>query len=234
MRKFIFLLLLAPLAAHAQQPNQIDLKIDPSNRTLTLTAQDEVTVDADLAILHVGFTTPQSDAKSAYAAATQTSNTIIAALKQAGIADADIHSESQNMQPVYQKPHKFTLYQQWTVKCAPVRAAEILDIAITAGATESGDIEWTMRDPKALESQAIRAASTRLRDDATALAESMGVRLGKVLYTTNSTSGPSYAPRVYAMNAMANRVAAPAAQPLAIEPQKVSRSATIYAVYAIE
>ena len=48
-------LLFAALVTRAQQPTQPQLKVDSSNRTLTVTATDSVTVEPDLAILHIGF-----------------------------------------------------------------------------------------------------------------------------------------------------------------------------------
>ena len=52
-------------AAIAQQTTQVQLKIEPANRTLTVSAEERVTADPDLAILHVGFETQPSDAKTA-------------------------------------------------------------------------------------------------------------------------------------------------------------------------
>jgi hypothetical protein len=56
------------LPAYAQLSNQIQLKIDSSNRTLSVSAEERVTAEPEIAILHIGFITPPSDAKSAYAA----------------------------------------------------------------------------------------------------------------------------------------------------------------------
>ena len=137
-------LLAGCVAARAQQTSQVQLRIEPTNRTLTVSAQDQVTVDPDVAILHIGFQTQPTDAKSAYAAGSETSNAIVMALKQAGIPETAIRSEWQRLDSVYGKPHKFTLAQQWTVKVKPERAAEILDVAVTAGATDSGQIDWTV------------------------------------------------------------------------------------------
>ena len=63
--------LLATISAAAQQPTQPQLKVDSSNRTLTVSATDNVTVEPDLAILHIGFVTQPQDAKSAYADGTR-------------------------------------------------------------------------------------------------------------------------------------------------------------------
>ena len=88
-------LLFAALVTRAQQPTQPQLKVDSSNRTLTVSATDSVTVEPDLAILHIGFVTQPQDAKSAYADGARASNAIIAALKQAGVEETAIRSESQ-------------------------------------------------------------------------------------------------------------------------------------------
>jgi uncharacterized protein YggE len=224
--------LLAVIAATAQQPTQPQLKVDSSNRTLTVSATDNVTVEPDLAILHIGFVTQPQDAKSAYADGTRASNAIIAALKQAGVPETSIRSESQYLDRDWTtKLRKYTLHQQWSVKVAPERAAEVLDIAVNAGATSSGQIDWTVKDEKALETEALDKAAARARANAEVLAKGMAVRLGSLIYVSNQVSAPQY-PRP--MMAMAMRSADAAPQPLAVEPHQVSREASVYAVFVIE
>jgi len=225
-------ILVAAISAGAQQPTQPELKVDSSNRTLTVSATDSVSVEPDQAILHIGFVTQPQDAKGAYADGTRASNAITTALKQAGVAESAIRSESQYLDRDWStKLRKYTLHQDWTVKVAPERAAEILDAAINAGATSSGQIEWTVKDEKALEAQALDKAAARTRANAEVLAKGMGVRLGTLVYVSNQMSAPSF-PRPMAMMAM--KAADTAPQPLAIEPHQVSREATVYAVFAIE
>jgi hypothetical protein len=232
MRKYLAIIVLAAsgiCTAGAQQATQPQLKIEPANRTLTVTAEGEVTAEPEVAVLHIGFDTQPNDAKAAYAEGARTSNAIIDALKQAGIPADSIRSEMQHLDRDYNKPHKFKLVQQWTVKAPPERAAEILDIAITAGATTSGDIDWTVKDERALEEQALEKAAARARESAAVLAKGMGVRLGSPIYISNSVSVP-----VFPMRAMAMAKGADQIQPLAIEPHKVSREASVYAVFSIE
>jgi uncharacterized protein len=225
-------LLLATIPAVAQQPTQPQLKVDSSNRTLTVTATDNVTVEPDLAILHIGFVTQPQDAKSAYADGTRVSNAIIAALKQAGVEEKAIRSESQYLDRDWTtKLRKYTLHQQWTVKVGPERAAEVLDVAVNAGATSSGQIDWSVKDEKALETQALDKAASRAKQNAEVLAKGMGVRLGSLIYVSNQVTAPQY-PRPMAMMAM--QKVGNAEPPLAIEPHQVSREASVYAVFAIE
>ena len=223
-------MLQAPAAA--QQPTQPQLKVDSSNRTLTVTATDNVTVEPDLAILHIGFVTQPQDAKSAYADGSRASNAIMAALKQAGVQESAIRSEMQFLDRDWTtKLRKYTLHQQWTIKVAPDRAAEVLDIAVNAGATSSGQIDWTVKDEKALETEALDKAAARAKADAEVLAKGMGVRLGSLIYVSNQVTAPQY-PRPMPMMAM--QKVSPAEPPLAIEPHQVSREASVYAVFTIE
>lgn len=226
-------------AAVAQQASQVQLKIEPSNRTLTVTAEGRVTADPEIAILHIGFETLFSDAKSAYAAGAKISNDIIATLKQAGIQESAIRSESQKLISYDSKARKYKLVQHWTVKTPPERAAEILDIVVAAGGTDSGEIEWTVNDEKALEDQALEKACTRAREKAAVLAKGMGVHLGTLVYVSNQVSEISFENRNFAALAQLSegvsaRAGASIAPPLSIEPRKVSRVASVYAVYSIE
>lgn len=228
------LVLAAPLSVFAQQPGQPTLTIGSSNRTLSVSATATVSVAPDLAIVHVGFQTQPENAKEAYAEGARTSNAILDAVKQAGIADSDIRSESQVLEPDYApKSHKFRLTQQWTVRTAPARAAEILDVAISAGANNSGQIEWTVKDEHALATQALDKAAQRAREDAATLAHGMEVRLGPLVYVSNQLSSPVF-PRPMMAFARISAGVAQAAPPLAVEPNKVTREATVYAVFAIE
>ena len=84
-----------PVTAIAQQVGQPQLKIDSANRTLTVTAEESVTAEPDVAILHIGFDTQPGDAKAVYAEGAQTSNAIIGAIKQAGVS-ADAFAANRN------------------------------------------------------------------------------------------------------------------------------------------
>ncbi len=219
----------------AQQPSDLKLNIDSENRTIAVSAQGRVTVDPDIAILHIGFETRPEDSKSAYAEGAKTSNAIIGAIKGAGIPDTSIRSEFQRLEPVDVRNHRFKLAQEWTVKVLPARAGEILDLAVSAGATDSGDIEWTVVDTHALEDQALEQAATRARSDADVMAKATGAHLGSLLFATNQIAEIRNRFEGYANDAVAELApSARQAPPLAIEPRKVVREATVYLVFAIE
>lgn len=204
-----------------------------NQRTLTVSATETADAEPDQAVLHIGFDTPAEDAKSAHADGARKSNAIIAAVKQAGISENDIRSESQYLYRVWSEEHKFKMAQQWTVKVSPERAAEVLDIAISAGANSSGQIEWTVKDAKALENQALDRASARAKENAAVLANGMGAHLGTLMSASNQFSAPRFAmPMMQAGGGMGSGGAT--SLQLSIEPRKVSRDATVSAVFAID
>lgn len=233
----VFILAAGCVCAPAQQAGQPQIKIDGTNRVLTVEGSAQVSVAPELAILHIGFETQVGDAKQVYADGARISNAIVAALKDAGIAASEIQSESQSIDHDWTKPHKFKLTEHWTVRAPAGRAAEILDIAINAGATSSGQIDWALKDRNTLQQKVLEEAMAKVAARAELLAKGMGVHLGRLEYVTNQIDeAPTPVWRARADNALQFRAmaAAPAAPPLAIEPEKISAETSVYAVYAIE
>ncbi len=223
------------LAAGAQT-----IQINKENRTLAVTATDTASAVADLAVVHVGFQAYGADEQGAYAAGSQRSNAIVDALRKTGLAKDDIESENQQLSPLGEyelrnqppalKGMRFQLTQGWTVRTRPDDAAKTLDVAVKAGANQSGSIDWQMKDASLLESQAASKALAHAQSIAAAMAEGLHTHVGALLYASNQAQ-EQRAP-VPMMRAMA---AAPAAAPpLAINPRKVERSATVYAVFGVE
>ncbi len=227
-------------AAHPQQ-----IQVNKDNRTLAITASDSATAMADTATVHIGFLLYGPDAQGAYAKGSTASNAIASALAGAGVGKTDIESDSQTLSetPQFeleklpaaeQAAKKFQLRQSWTVKTKANNAARVLNTAVKAGANQSGQIDWSVADENGLEAQAAGKALARARAIAAQMAAGLGIRLGDLIYASNQ--GP--APRGIMMErsaGMAMRAAAIAEPaPLAINPRKVQRSATVYAVFSIQ
>ena len=70
----------------------------PERRTIMVTGTAQVTADADLAVVRVGYKLFGPDAKSAYDHASEVSNAIMNALTASGIPKASIESTSQVLQ----------------------------------------------------------------------------------------------------------------------------------------
>lgn len=236
---FLLLLLLPASYVSAQQ-----IAVNKENRTIAITADDTAIVDADTAVIHVGYQTYAADEKSAYAAASKISNAIAAALASAGVKKDAIESqgesinrvqpfELQNLPPEQKAQRVFVAQQNWTVKTSANNASEILDVAVKAGANNSGNIEWTVADENAVEAQAAGKALKRAHEIAERMAQGLGVKLGVLIYASNQADRVR---PVYAMDAPAPMMKAARQEvaPLALNPRKVSRSAQVYAVFTVE
>jgi uncharacterized protein YggE len=219
------------------------IQVSKENRTIAITATDKVIVLADIATLHIGFIAYGPDSDSAYAAGSRTSNAIVKALTTAGVPSDSIESENQNVSPVqeYQidkltpaekAQRKFQVTQSWTVRTNANDAAKVLDLAVKAGANQSGQIDWSLKDENAPQSEAASKALQRARTVAAEMAKSLNANLGALLYASNETQAEP--PRPIVMRAMAAAPMAQKVEPLAINPRRIEKTATVYAVFAIE
>jgi uncharacterized protein YggE len=220
------------------------IQVNKDNRTIAITATDKVLVLADVATLHIGFIAYGSDSDSAYAAGSRTSNAIVKALTSAGVPNDSIESENQNVSPVqeYQidkltpaekAQRKFQVTQSWTVRTNANDAAKVLDLAVKAGANQSGQIDWSLKDENAPQSEAASKALQRARVVAAEMAKGLNAGLGALLYASNETQAEPPRPLMKAM-AAPQMSGGGGGMPLAINPRQIEKTATVYAVFAIE
>ena len=220
------------------------IQVNKENRTIAITATDKVIVMADTATVHIGFITYGPDKDAAYASGSTLSNAIIKALTASGVPSDAIESENQNVSPVqdYQvekltpaekAQRKFQVTQSWTVRTNAADAAKILDVAVKAGANQSGQIDWGLKDENASQAEAAAKALQRARTVAGEMAKGLNANLGALLYASNETQAEPPRPLMRAM-APPPMASAQTVQPLAINPRRIEKSATVYAVFAIE
>ena len=234
--------LLVGQACGAQLPGQ-GITVSKENRTIAITATDSVIAMADVATVHIGYLVYGVNHDAAYAAGSKISNGVIDALKAAGVPADAIESQNQNIAEVqpYQlnqitdaekAQRKFSASQSWTVRTNAADAARILDIAVKAGANASGEIDWSLKDENTPQAEAAGKALQRARAVAQEMAKGLDVRLGVLIFASNETQAEPIRP-VMAMMAARAQPAAPVA-PLAINPRRIEKRATVYAVFAIE
>jgi uncharacterized protein YggE len=221
------------------------IQVNKENRTIAITATDKVTAMADTAIVHIGFITYGPDKDAAYAAGSALSNAIVKALTNAGIPSDAIESENQNVSPVqeYQvdkltpaekAQRKFQVTQNWTVRTNAADAAKTLDLAVKAGANQSGQIEWSLKDENAPQAEAAAKALQRARTVAGEMAKGLNVRLGTLIFASNETQAEPIRPMMMKDKFVGGGQAGAPTPPLAINPRQIEKSATVYAVFAIE
>ena len=241
LRPIAGLVLLAAIAIpnYAQQ-----IVVSKENRTIAVTTSADAEAQADTVTVQIGFVEYGADQDSAYAAGSKTSNAIAAALKAAGIPQDAIQSESQSITPVQQYTNqdwtpaekaerKFQVQQSWSVKTAAGNGAKVLDVAIKAGANQSGQMTWSVQDEDGLQAKAAKLALDRARQIAQQMASGLNASLGPLVYASNEAPGRGPQPLMM-RGALAAAPAAQKVEPLAVSARKVTTSATVYAVFSIQ
>jgi uncharacterized protein YggE len=217
-------------------------EVGKDHRSIAITATESVTHLADVATVSIGYQLYGPDKDAAYAAGSHASNAIIDALKKAGVPADAIESQSQSVtenryfdakvSAAERAAKAFIIEQSWTVRTNAADAAKVLDLAVKAGANNSGNINWSLQDPNAAQAEAASKALQRARTQAAAMAGGLNVQLGELIYASNQVQAEAVRPPM-AMMAMAKVSAAPP-PPLAINARQIETSATVYAVFAIQ
>jgi uncharacterized protein YggE len=236
----MLLLAAGAIPTYAQQ-----IVVSKDNRTIAVTTSVDAGAEADTVTVEIGFMEYGADQDSAYAAGSKASNAIAAALKAAGVPQDAIQSESQSITPVQQynqdwtpaekAEHKFQVQQSWSVKTAAVDGAKVLDIAVKAGANQSGQMTWSVEDQDGLQAKAAKLALERARSIAQQMAAGLNATLGALVYASNEAPAREQ-PLMRPLNGRTAILTAqaPKVLPLSVSAHKVTASATVYAVFSIQ
>lgn len=205
---------------------------------ISVAGHAEVKVQPDVAYLGMGVTTDGKTPDAASKLNATRTTALIAALRRANVAAADIHTEGFSIQPQYDyraQPAVLTGYQatnslQVTVH-ALANAGPLLDTATQGGATQVGDISFDLVNRQGVQRQALMAAVRDARGRADTLALAADVGVGRLLSLSDSTA-PTIVERPYPL--MRSALAQSAAQaPTPISPQQIVVTADVNALYAI-
>jgi uncharacterized protein YggE len=233
-------LIVSGVSVNAQQ-----IVVNKDNRTIAVTTSADATADADTVTVGIGFIVHGTDEQSAYASGSRTSNAIAQALKAADIPADAIQSDSQSITPVPQYGNqewtpeekvarKFQVQQSWSVKTAAGNGARVLDIAVKAGANQSGQMTWSVADQDGLQAKAAKLALERARQIAQQMATGLSATLGPLVYASNEAPSRPIEPVIRAGSPMAMAAKAETVEPLSVSARKVTTSATVYAVFSIQ
>lgn len=230
----------AAIPCHAQQ-----IVVSKDNRTIAVTTSAEASAEADTVTVQIGFIQYGADQDSAYAVGSKASNAIAAALKSAGIPQDAIQSESQTISPVQQygnqewtpvekAARKFQVEQSWSVKTAAANGARVLDVAVKAGANQSGQMSWRVEDQDGLQARAAKLALDRARQIAQQMAAGLNAALGPLVYASNEAPAREPQPLMRSGGGMIAAAMKQEVAPLSVSAHKVTASATVYAVFSIQ
>ena len=204
------------------------ITVNKENRTIAVTSTDEAEVTADVAAVTVGFTVYGTDQNQTYTDATGISNAIITALHNAGIKQDAIQSTQQSLTSIddddkvrYSKGIRFRFSQAWTVTGPASSAADILQVTITAGANNSGGIEWKLSNEEELEAAAAQKALAHAQKIAERYAAGLKSKLGALVYASNQEPVRGFFGR--SLNTQSGSLSSSKInlKPLAIVPEKI-------------
>jgi uncharacterized protein len=167
--------------------------------TISVTGEGEVMSVPDIGQFSFSVNEAGTDAKIAREALTTKTEAILNYLKEAGVEEKDIKTESYNLYPKYKyesRPCAFGSYcppgeqiqdgfevsQMVRVKVRDIdKAGELLTNVGDKGATNISGLDFTIDDPDALKAEARELAIADAKAKAEALAEDLGVRLVKMV-----------------------------------------------------
>ena len=219
----------APLAA---QPAGVPAATLSSIR---VTGDARVSAKPDRVQIDLGVQTQAPLSQDAASANARALDVVLAAVRKAAGAGAQIKTVSYSLSPNYQyhtgggEP-TITGYTALNVVEVVIddlaRIGDVLDAATRAGANRVQGIQWTLRDQDAVRAQALREAATRAHAEAEVLAGALNLRILRVL--TVEESSPQIVPvRVRMAAARAAVSAAEVATPVEAGTLDVSANVTL-------
>ena len=228
------LLLSTASSAHAQEPPAYGAS--PPG-TIRVVGEATVTAKPDLAELDLGVVSEAATAEAAGADNARKMERILAALKKELGANADVKTVGymvtqrlgdpkprERTQPIV----AYVVTNVVRAKIPDVKAAgRVVDVGLKAGANEVQRLIFTLKNPDPVQAEALKAAATKARTRANALASALGLRLGNVV----SVSDGDFSQRPYAMDGMRFQMAEKAGN-TPIEAGNLEVQATVTVFFA--
>ena len=171
----------------------------PEGRWISVTAQGEATVAPDLALVSFAVSGTGKDLAPAREDVIRRSSSVLARLRELGIADPDLNAPDVSIHPEYdyrrgQRLIGYRVVRQMSARIRDLDAlGGVLDALVAAGANEVGGAQMTAADPSTAEQQALAAAVAAARTKAEALAEAAAITLRDVV-RIEEEPGPGMGP----------------------------------------
>jgi uncharacterized protein YggE len=195
-RKIIFaILVMSGLASMAAQAQAQD-----AGRVISVTGESQVNVAPDMAVISLGVTHEDVDAKAAMAATSRDVAGILDKLSALNIDARDMQTSQFSLNPVWDQGDNvngarpkitgFVASNTVTVRIRDLAAlGQILNEVIADGANDFNGLQFTVQDLGPLEAQARMGATANAMERAAVLAKAAGVRLGPVQSITEMNRG---------------------------------------------
>jgi uncharacterized protein len=239
MRNILLFALLAAAAPAVAQPAPTPAisPLGPDSALLSLTAEGQSRRTPDLALFQAGVVTQGDTAAQALAENSRRMDSVVAALRRAGVAERDIQTSAISLQPRYSNPEleaqlraremrqpymppdrpeapRIIGYEARNNVQVRVRRlgemGRIIDTLISAGANQVDGPSFTLDEPRAALDEARAEAVATARQRAEIYARAAGLRVGRIL---SITEGGGYYPLQQMVTFGESRMAPPAPPP---------------------
>jgi uncharacterized protein YggE len=186
----------------------------PGESGISVTGTGRVSMRPDLAVVDVGAEARTAQLADATGEVSRVMRAVLARLKALGVADPDIRTTvlrvepvSEPRQPPTETSARIVGYRVLNVVEIRVRDVDrvgsLVDAAVGAGANVVGQIQFRLADPTRAEAEARRLAVQDAAEMARQTAAAAGVRLGRLLATTEAPTHQPFAAGRVAMTSMA-------------------------------
>jgi uncharacterized protein YggE len=207
--------------------------------SVTVTGVGKTFAKPDTAHVSIGVTAQATTAKAAVADNSSAMTSLIATIKHKGIADKDIQTSFFNVNPVYDNSNNrfnqskvvgYRVSNQVSVKVRNLDVlGDLLDAAVENGANTINGVSFSVDNPDPFLDKARQLAVVDAHRKAELYAGAANLRLGRVLYITESGAVSPPVPRMFAFAA-----AAPMQAAVPIESGENRMQETVTVIYAIE
>lgn len=168
-------------------------KLPASIRT---TGEAIITAAPDRARIDIGVVSQSSESQAAVTQNAQKLEATLARLRTLLGSAADLKTVSYTLNPNYRYPPAggeptVTGYTATNIVRVTVDdislVGKVIDTATQAGANRVQQLQFTVKDEKPLEAQALRQAALHARQKSEALASALGIRAGRILSVSESS-----------------------------------------------
>lgn len=184
--------------------------------TITIDGMGKVNAEPTLAQVDVGLMSEGRDVPTAQTENTRKMNAITAQLKSLSIDRQDIRTSNYSIQPKYEYKDGiqtiigYTVSQNISVKVRDLsKIGTVLERSVQSGANQVNGVQFTLDDPTELQQEARKKAIEDAKQKAEALAQTLGVRIDKVVTFTEGSSNGAVPMPLYAYKAMDGAAVAP-------------------------
>ncbi len=192
-----------------------------SERTVSVSASGHVSATPDIASINTGVLTEASTAREAMNANSTAMTKLVEGIKAQGIDPRDIRTTGINVNPRYSTPRDgrpavitgYSANNQVRIVVRDLkRLGEVLDAAISLGATQMSGISFEVSQAETLKDEARKSAMANARRRAELYAAAAGASVGNVIAISEDVQVEG--PRPVLMGRA--KSAAPAAMPIEV------------------